>query len=67
MWRTAMFNKKDFEKWTKLQLHHEENAKKCAAVIATMQEHCDHSWKHVGRDSHYNYYECKICKIQDRW
>lgn len=42
------------------QLHKE--LKKIKTAIQAGQEICEHNYKPIGNDSHYEYEECEICK-----
>lgn len=35
--------------------------------IKEKQEVCKHKWDYTGHDSHYDFYECKLCGMTDKW
>ncbi len=42
--------------------HLKQELKKIQTAIQAGQEICEHKYKHIGNDSHYDYEECEICK-----
>ena len=37
------------------------------SILADKQKSCDHEYRNIGHDSHYDYYMCDKCGSQDRW
>lgn len=36
-------------------------------AIEKCQASCEHDWKEIGHDSHYDYYRCTKCGKEERW
>jgi hypothetical protein len=37
------------------------------SILSDKQKSCDHEYRNIGHDSHYDYYMCDKCGSQDRW
>ena len=37
------------------------------SILTDKQKSCDHEYRNIGHDSHYDYYMCDKCGSQDRW
>lgn len=46
--------------------HHANQAAIAKTQIALMQTTCEHLYEVIGRDSHWYYKECRICRQQEK-
>jgi hypothetical protein len=42
----------------------EKQLKTIDKCIENLQEICDHSWVRLGNDSHHDYEQCNLCKLE---
>lgn len=64
------FNKNEAEKNTSYLKENymlaDERIMEFEKLVREKQNNCKHEWHNVGHDSHYDFYKCPLCGLNDR-